>query len=63
MKRLAIIILLTLALFEGSRRSKYYEDMFLGGVTVGGYSPLWNSGGTGTINLNIPGGALYALPI
>ena len=58
MKRLTILILLTFVLSElVVAQNKYYEDSFLGGVTVGGYSPIYNSGGTGTFSLNIPGGS------
>ena len=30
----------------------YYQDIFKGGITGSGYSPIYNSGGTGTINLS-----------
>src|SRR5690242_20938126 len=58
MKRLTILTLLTFVLSElVVAQNKYYEDLFLGGVTVGGYSPIYNSGGTGTFSLNIPPGS------
>jgi hypothetical protein len=58
MKKLTILILLTFALSEaGIAQNKYYEDTFLGGVTMGGYSPQFNSGGTGSFSLNIPAGS------
>src|SRR5258705_3515923 len=58
MKRLTTIILSAYILVsQGFAQNKYYEDMFVGGVTVGGYSHQFNSGGTGTINLNIPAGS------
>lgn len=58
MKKLIILILFAFALEpKGFAQYKYYEDMFLGGVTVGGYSPEYNLGGTGTFSLNIPAGS------
>lgn len=58
MKKLTTLILLAFVLSEaGFAQLKYYEDVFYGGVTVGGYSPTFNSGGTGTFSLNIPAGS------
>src|SRR5689334_13946425 len=59
MKKLTTIILSAFALIANSviAQTKYYEDTFLGGITVGGYSPQFNSGGTGTITLNIAAGS------
>src|SRR5258706_15209076 len=37
---------------------RFYEDRFLGGVTVGGYSPPLNGGAaTGNFSINIPSGS------
>lgn len=58
MKRLTILILFAFALVgDGFAQYKYYEDTFYGGVTVGGYSPQYNSSGTGTFSLNIAAGS------
>ncbi len=35
----------------------YYQDSFFGGVTAGGYAPVYNGAGTGTIQLHIPANA------
>ena len=57
MKKLTISLIVFALSHAGFAQQKYYEDTFLGGVTVGGYSPQFNSGGTGTINLSIPSGS------
>ncbi len=35
----------------------YYQDSFFGGITAGGYAPIYNGAGTGTIQLRIPANA------
>ncbi len=59
MKKLTILILFASALISdaGFAQVKYYEDNFMGGVTVAGYSPQFNSGGTGSFTLNIVAGS------
>jgi hypothetical protein len=57
MKKLTILLLTILLSGAGFAQNKYYEDTFLGGVTAGGYSPQYNSGGTGTFSLTIPAGS------
>src|SRR5258706_12199581 len=58
MKTLTILILFAFTLIShaGFAQLKYYEDVFTGGVTVAGYSPQFNAGGTGSFSLSIVAG-------
>lgn len=49
--------LLLLFCLEGNAQTLFYSDQFNGGVTCGGYSPDYASGGTGSINVTIPAGS------
>src|SRR5258706_618244 len=59
MKTLTILILFAFTLIShaGFAQLKYYEDVFTGGVTVAGYSPQFNAGGTGSFSLSIVAGS------
>ena len=59
MKKLIVLSLLSLAIASDPvfAQLKYFEDSFNGGVTVAGYSPVYNGGGTGTITVSITSGS------
>lgn len=57
MKRLILILVAFVFVQKGFTQVKYYEDSFYGGVTVAGYSPQFNSGGTGSFSVSIPAGS------
>lgn len=51
------ITLFVFGVISSQAQQLFYSDAFIGGVTAAGYSPDYNTGGVGTLNVVIPAGS------
>ncbi|MBL7765797.1 MAG: gliding motility-associated C-terminal domain-containing protein [Chitinophagaceae bacterium] len=60
MKKIFYLLCLLLSTASSYGQQLFYNSTFAGGVTAGGYSPAYNTGGTGNFSINIaPGSTIH----